>query len=203
MHTKPLLLSSIRPLELELVRCAAQSSVEVTKLRLPSLNLYVTRYVSCYAIIPCSVIWHRVVRWPSTRVVLLGTLHDYYTPRNTDLVRGDCNLEKYATRYKTHYKIEIIHKCHFKSKAENGIFGTNRKHLSNKNQNILRKAASIGSNLPPKGVKTQTFCSLTVCTCTLNALRCLRVLPTRRTPNGHTCAGRLGVRVRCDVRGAA
>eukprot|EP00965_Chrysotila_dentata_P058841 1952597-Pleurochrysis_carterae.AAC.1 len=37
MHTKPFgqLLSSIRPLELGLVRCAAQSSAEVITLRLP------------------------------------------------------------------------------------------------------------------------------------------------------------------------
>eukprot|EP00965_Chrysotila_dentata_P258503 6213242-Pleurochrysis_carterae.AAC.1 len=35
--------------------------------------------------------------------------------------------------------------------------------------------------------------------CTPNALRCLRVLRMRRTSNGHTCAGQLGVRVPCGV----
>eukprot|EP00965_Chrysotila_dentata_P257802 6213009-Pleurochrysis_carterae.AAC.5 len=89
------------------------------------LNLYVARYVSCYAIIPCDVIWHRVVRCPITRVVLLGTLHDNYRSRNTDLVRGNCNLGKYATRYTTHYVISETRSSMnaiFKLKAENGIF---------------------------------------------------------------------------------
>eukprot|EP00965_Chrysotila_dentata_P149627 4941024-Pleurochrysis_carterae.AAC.1 len=48
----------------------------------------------------------------------------------------------------------------FKLKAENGIIGTNRKHISSKKQNILSKAASIGSNLPPKAYKLQLFAAL-------------------------------------------
>eukprot|EP00965_Chrysotila_dentata_P102600 3387019-Pleurochrysis_carterae.AAC.1 len=41
----------------------------------------------------------------STTRRLLGTLHDNYGSRNTNLVQGDRNLEKYATRYTRLYVI--------------------------------------------------------------------------------------------------